>query len=350
MTLMVTKMRKRKLPLYCCWSEDRHGKWRIRFRCRGFSCYIHSKLGTAEFKVEYQEALTGRKSTLGAGSASPGTFAKLIALYYKSPEFTGLRDLTKVVYKGVFERFKKEHGHKRVSHLERRHIKSIIGKMADRPHAANGLLKRLAKLMDLAVDLDWVKTNPVRGVKGYRIKSEGHHTWTEEEITSFEEAHPTGTKPRLAMTLLLYTASRRGDVITLGRQHMKHGRLRFTQNKTGAVVDIPIHQDLVHEIQAIDHDHLTFLITSSGGPFTPAGFSAWFRRQCNEAGVAHCSAHGLRKAATRRIIEAGSTVHQAAAVTGHKTLTEIAHYAEKADRANLAIDGIKALSKPKRRT
>jgi len=49
----------------------------------------------------------------------------------------------------------------------------------------------------------------------------------------------------------------------------------------------------------------TFLITEYGKPFTPAGFGNWFRERCNEAGLPHCSAHGLRKASLRRMAEAG---------------------------------------------
>ena len=38
------------------------------------------------------------------------------------------------------------------------------------------------------------------------------HTWTEEEITQFEERWPNGTRERLAFALLLYTGQRGSDV------------------------------------------------------------------------------------------------------------------------------------------
>jgi len=44
----------------------------------------------------------------------------------------------------------------------------------------------------------------------------------------------------------------------------------------------------------------------------------------------------LRKAAASRLANAGSSVNQIAAITGHKPLREIAHYTSAADQARLA--------------
>jgi integrase len=60
--------------------------------------------------------------------------------------------------------------------------------------------------------------------------------------------------------------------------------------------------------------------------------------------------HGLRKAAARRLAEAGCTEKQIAAITGHTTLKEIARYTKAADQERLAIDAISKLAghKPNR--
>jgi integrase len=91
-------------------------------------------------------------------------------------------------------------------------------------------------------------------------------------------------------------------------------------------------------------------VTASGKPFSPAGFTNWFRDVCNEAGLYGFSAHGLRKASMTRFAEAGCTVHQIAAFSGHKTLSEVAHYTRSVEQAVLAREAmVKArtkLSKP----
>ena len=49
-----------------------------------------------------------------------------------------------------------------------------------------------------------------------------------------------------------------------------------------------------------------------------------------------CVAHGLRKAALRRLAEHGATSKEMQAVSGHKTLTEIERYTRQADQQRLA--------------
>jgi integrase len=76
-------------------------------------------------------------------------------------------------------------------------------------------------------------------------------------------------------------------------------------------------------------------MTEKGAPFTPAGFGNWFRDQCNAAGLRQCSAHGLRKAAAR-LANAGCSSDQIKAITGHRSLAEVAHYTRAADQRRLA--------------
>ncbi len=89
-------------------------------------------------------------------------------------------------------------------------------------------------------------------------------------------------------------------------------------------------------IAATPSDHLTFLTTTIGGPFAATTFTHWFRRECDKAGLPHCSAHGLRKAAARRLAEAGCTAHEIGAITGHASLAELVRYTKAADQRRLA--------------
>ena len=182
--------------------------------------------------------------------------------------------------------------------------------------------------------------NPAAGVKLPNLKTDGYHSWTEAEIEQFEAYHGSGTRARLALTLLLYTGQRRGDVIRMGRQHIRDGVVHVRQQKTGIELAIPIHATLAAIIAETPADHLTLLTTQTGKPFSAAGFGNWFRDRCNEAGLAHCSAHGLRKAAARRLAEAGCTMHEIAAITGHASLSEIQRYTKAADQKRLALSAM----------
>ena len=347
---------KRPLPLHCHYFTDRHGKNRIRFQIRfGFSTYIKSKPGTPEFRKEYALAMLGKLPSVK--KAYPGTISKLIEIYYKSPEFVILRDTTKPGYRSTIEQFRKEHGNKRVGDLKLRHLKDVIAKMADRPHAANKLIKRLSVVLDCAIDLEWIENNPAKKLKKFTAASEGHYLWTEDDIERFEAFHLPGTKPRLALTILLYSACRIGDLVLLGKQHAQRGRLKYTQTKTNQSVDIPIHTELAKEIGLIEHSELTFLLAGGLNEYAtkknPTGYTSrtaghWFRKQCDAAGLPKCSAHGLRKAAATRMAESGMTPHQIQAVTGHRTLSEVTKYTEKANRKKLADVGVQGLTRDKK--
>jgi site-specific recombinase XerD len=88
---------------------------------------------------------------------------------------------------------------------------------------------------------------------------------------------------------------------------------------------------------------MTFLVTEYGRPFTPSGFGNWFRDQCDQANLRHCSAHGLRKATAAALAEAGATTHEIAAVTGHMSLEEIERYTRAARTKKLADTAIAKL-------
>src|SRR5262249_6141642 len=97
-----------------------------------------------------------------------------------------------------------------------------------------------------------------------------------------------------------------------------------------------MHPELKAMLAAVPRTNLTFIVTERGAPFTAQGLGAWFKKQCKLAGLPHCSAHGLRKAAATRLANAGCSVNQIAAITGHKSLREIAHYTAAADQERLA--------------
>src|ERR1700730_17419656 len=108
-----------------------------------------------------------------------------------------------------------------------------------------------------------------------------------------------------------------------------------TAHSTGLELFIPILPELRRIIDAAPSRHLTFLTTAFGKPFTAAGFGNWFRDQCNAAGLPHCTFHGLRKAAARRLAEHGCTSLEIMAITGHATLKEVERYTQAANRKRL---------------
>jgi integrase len=106
-------------------------------------------------------------------------------------------------------------------------------------------------------------------------------------------------------------------------------------SKTDERLRIRIHPELQAILDATPRENMTFLVTDYGKPFTPAGFGNWFGERCREAGL-RLNAHGLRKAAARRLVEAGCTVHEVMAITGHRTLSEVQRYTREVEQERMA--------------
>ena len=326
--------------------RDRHGRLRRYFRRQGFRRVpLRGEPGSAEFAADYQAAwdLTEQPSTplrreVGEGRTRPGSMNALAVAYFGSSAFTGLARSTQGTYRGIIDHLRAEHGDDSVAGLQARHVRAIVERKAasGTPHAANNLLKVLRALMRHAVEIGWRAEDPTLGVRNVKAKVKGFHSWTDEEIAAYEMRWPVGTRARLALGLLLYTGQRRSDVVRMGRQHIRGGAIEVVQQKTGVDLSIPLHPNLQEILDRAPKEHLTILTTQAGKPFSVAGFGNWFRDCCTEAGLTHCSAHGLRKAAARRLAEAGCTAHMIQSITGHKTLKEVERYTAAAEQKRLA--------------
>jgi integrase len=283
-----------------------------------------------------QAALAAAPIAIGASLRSkPGSVSAAIAEYYGSQHFRGLTGGTPAPRRAILEKFREKHGRLPLASLPKEFIIALIDTMT--PHEAKNWLKAIRHFMTWCVERKLARLDPTSGVRVKLPKSDGFHTWTEDEIAQFEAHHPIGSKARLALALGLYTAQRRADVVRIGRQHIKDNTLTVRQTKTGAVLTIPVHSDLAAIIAATPTAGLTLLMTKSGRSYSANKFSDQFRSWCDTAGLPpHCSFHGLRKAACTRLADCGCTVHEIAAISGHQSLKEIQRYTKAADQARLA--------------
>jgi integrase len=337
-----------KLPQYVHAFTDRHGKARFYFRRSGFKRAALPGLPySTEFMAAYETAMRGARVELGTSRSRPGTVAAAVAGYFGSTAFeTGLAESTRRTRRQILERLRAEHGEKGIATLGRIHVERMVN--ARPPGAALNFLVALRALMRHALLVGLRADDPTAGVRAPKFRSAGFYTWTEEDIAAFEAKHPIGSRARLALALLLYTAQRRADVVKMGRQHVRDGLIHVRQSKTGTTLAIPVHPELRAALAATPVDNLTFLTTRDGHPLHPDSFTHWFKRRCREAGLpARASVHGLRKAACRRLAELGCSANVIASISGHSTLREVSRYTAAADQVRLARQGIEALTRTK---
>jgi integrase len=327
----------RELPPYASSYKDRHGRERVRFRRTGYPThYPKAAPGTEEFWEDYL-AWKATRVQPGQQRAVPGTFDDLITRFYSSVKWKNIpKESTKATYRGELERFRAKYGKRRVSTMTARNINTLMEKMADTPAAANNLLKRLRTLFDYSILLGMRRDNPAKAVDSVRATGDGFHEWTEPEIAKFKRKHDVGSKARLALEIFLCTAQRRSDAATMGEDPEKPGRVKVRQLKTDALLSIPMHRDLKAAVEACPSGTQTFLVSERKTPYTKESLGNWFKKQCVDAGLPHCSAHGLRKAAARRMAELGLSNQLIKAITGHTTDAEVSRYTKHADQARRA--------------
>lgn len=322
--------------------KDRHGNHRLYFRNRnqmGRRIPLRGPIGSPEFWEDYQSAAKEKPnpSQSNKPAIKKDTFRQLVVEYYKSARYKQLADSTKNSRRGILDRFCEKHGDKRYSKLQPKHLIKIRNSMSDRPEAANGLIKALRQVYEAAIEIALVDTNPAASVKLLKSNnSEGFHAWSIAEVEQYEATHPIGTKARLALALFLYTGQRRSDVVRIGRQHVRDGWINIRQDKTKALVDIPILDELQKIIDASPTGDLTFIVTTFNKPFTSNGFGNRMRKWCDEAGLPQCSAHGLRKAMATRLADLGCSTHEIMSIGGWETLKEVERYTKQANRKRLA--------------
>ena len=309
-------------------------------------------IGSSEFWDAYRIALdaSAPRADIGASRSTPGSVAGLVAAYIGSKVSRQGKDgpLGEETWRkrlAILNKLREEHGTKLVKGLRREHITGVILDGLP-PHAKRNWVKVLRPLMAFAFANGWHPDRDLmRDIKASVPKNRiGFPTWGEEQIEKYRARYALGTVPRLAMELILNTVQRPGDALRLGPQHVRlrpeHRRfkrwLAVHQSKTGANLLLPILPVLQEVLDATPCEHLTFLTTARGKPWSPGAFRKAFRQWADEAGLAGFSAHGLRKAGCRRLADAGCDPLDIASWSGHADLSMVQHYCVDAHQARRA--------------
>ena len=233
----------------------------------------------------------------------------------------------------------------RMVDLRAEHIQSDLRPLT--PVQARDRMKAWRVLCAHALDLGVIASDPSEGVRRPApVQHRGRPAWTADHIKAYRATWDIGTPQRALMELLFWTGARISDAVAIGPQHVgRDGILSFTQSKTREAAyvpwtcQLPRHaltmlpdREMMHRaIEALPGAHLTFLATAQGRTRSHKAAGHLIAAAAERAGFDR-SAHGLRKSRVVALAEAGANPLQIAAWTGHRSLNEVAHYAEEADR------------------
>jgi integrase len=358
----------RRLPSGCIEDRDRHGNIRIYFRSKSKpKVRLRGTPWTPEFMAEY-DAAKGQTALTKNKGFTPGTWRWLCVCYFaECTDYLRLDERTKRVRRSILEATfdepiapgsPKSFRDFPLSRMTTDAIEVLRDRKIVFPEGANNRVKAIRAVFKWGVrkkgpdGKPYAPSNPAREVAYFKTRSTGYHTWTLDEVQQFEEHHRIGTKARLALALLLFTGQRRSDITRFGRQHVRNGKLTFVQfkgrNRKPKRLVLPILPALQRIIDASPCGEMTFLVNDWRRSFTDAGFGNKFRDWCDQAGLRHCSAHGLRKAGATIAANNGATSHQLMAIFGWDTLKMAEGYTRAADQERLAESAMHMLESQER--
>ncbi|GGA45792.1 tyrosine-type recombinase/integrase [Pelagibacterium lentulum] len=350
---------------------DRHGKQRYRYRRKGKSIAIPGEPYTEAFDKRYQEIIEGRaiakaKIIAHPRRAMPESLGAAWLKVQSTLEWQAFDTSTKTKNAKLIDDFLNarivdEHPlcwrDVPAKDLKRRHIKDFISKFHETPHKAKHMLVAIRKLIYVALDEEWIETDPTYRMK-WRPAYKGWDAWSVDSIKAFEDRWPIGTTPRLTFALALWLGNRRSDIVRV------RWDMRVTQKiLTGAVVRevdgflfapkkgsqrrgdqplfIPITPMLADCLDKTERVGETVLVTAYGKPFSEKSLTGRMADWTKAAGLpkGH-TLHGLRKTLGKMLAEGGASTRQLMETLGHDDIEHAELYSRAAEQARLAIEGM----------
>jgi integrase len=335
--------------------RDRHGNLRYYFRRPGKpKIRLRGLPGSEEFLTAYKAAVAGEDP---AQASAEKSFGWLCERYYKSAYFHSLEDYTQRRKRTVLEEIcnmatdgKRRLGAAPFAAMKKVHVRKLRDMKADTPEAANFRLKQISALFSWAIKNDLATINPAEKLEKLGGGSEGYYTWTDQDVETFEAYWKVGSKPRLAMAIMLYLGVRRSDAVLVGSKHESRDGLSITfkvfkgRKKNLKILTLPILPPLRAILDASQLGPETWLASAYGKPYSAAGFGNIFKDWCKEAGLPQCASHGLRKIGAVRAAEASASEHELMAMFGWEDASMARVYTRKAEQKKLAASGAAKLS------
>lgn len=287
------------------------------------------------------------------------TIGALITAYRSSPEWTGLKPLTRRNYTTYLKVIEANRPllDCRLADLKRRQVLALRDVVASGrgPAAANVFMRVTSTLLSWAVDREWIEVNPIARAK--RLPGGHLRAWTAEEYDRAIARLPEHL--RRAVVLARHTGQRRGDLIAMQWSAYDGAHVVVQQQKgrkgtTLPPLRIPASAALRRELNAWRRNAPSsayILTTDRGRKWCDTYLSRLIGEEVAkiDSEMAGLNIHGLRKLAAASLAEAGCSTHEIAAITGHRTLAMVELYTASARQRQLADAAVQRMDAPAKR-
>ncbi|WP_169543923.1 tyrosine-type recombinase/integrase [Sneathiella aquimaris] len=331
------------------------------YRSNGKKYYYHrksgtrikEKYGTLRFALKVEE-LNHICEPEKFGSI-PGTWGALIEKYRSSEDFHRLAPRTKSDYQNIFSYLSNMRAAPldRITPVSVEELKNHTLKERKRDFT-NKMLGVLSLTFNFGIRNGLCKQNPVEKIRRIprdKRKAPANRPWTNEEITVVLKNAPTA-EIAAGIGLSAYTALRSGDVLSLKWSDYQNGLIQCQQSKTGDFVWVPVITELRAILDSMDRGPAFIVLNTHGKPYTSSGFQTQFqklkRSLINQGKIGKgLTIHGLRVTVATRLAEAGCTINEIRAVTGHTTNDSVERYVRTVDQKRQAQTAMQKLEQSK---
>lgn len=247
-------------------------------------------------------------------AANHGTVAWCVEKYRESEAFQKRALKTRRIYERWCDEFVEMWGGLPIQSISRRVVVDFCDGYREHPSTRGQAASVLSKLFEIARYHGLTVHNPCHKLNLSAGPGRDRYMLPEDEEKMMRLAD---NRMRLTLALLLYTAQRPSDVLAMTRSHWNGDTIRVRQEKTRKLVEVPCHKSL-RAVLAKAPTNSVLLANWRGIPQTRYRiFNDAFRALCTAAGVQNLQARDIRRTAVVRLFEAGCTVPEAAAISGH---------------------------------
>ena len=267
------------------------------------------------FKLAHQLNDQADKATT-VETVEEGTLGWVIERYRDSDGYKDLKPTSKKIYARWLSEFCEMWGQMPPKVLTRR-VVVTFAESIESPATRKNAITVLKNVLERALYYGLVEINQARKLrlKGPKPRQV---VWSWDEIERF----PDGCDNEaiyVTFYLMLYLSQRPGDVSRLRWPAYNGDTISLKQEKTGKLVEVPVHRDLRPILEKAKARRCGVFIVahSDGRPVNAAWITAQFAKIRRKIGLEHVQGRDLRRTAVVLMGEAGCTEAQIAAVTGH---------------------------------
>ncbi len=292
------------------------GSVAVYFYHRATGLPLPGEKGSAEFLAAYAAAEQSMTRV-------SGTIAEWIRKFEETA-FEDFKESTKVEYRRKLKIIDHKWGRLPIGLTQakgfRRDVlewRDTIAKRGRRE--ADNLVGALARVLVHAKSYGEININPLADIERLYSVDRSDMIWLPEHVAAFTKAAPV--EMCQALVLAMHTGQRQGDLLRLPWAAYDGLRIKLTQSKTGQPVSVRCTSALKRMLDGMPRRGPLILTTKTGRAWKKRHFADQWQAASEAAGISDLHFHDIRGTAVTMLAEAGCSVPEIAAVTGHSLVT-----------------------------